>query len=65
MEERKIDIIGMAETRHWGKDEGKERPRRRIYLDVLWNRRERKKTWSRYYSRTKTLTLYPGDEIDQ
>ena len=23
-EERKIDIPGMAETRHWGKDKGKD-----------------------------------------
>ena len=24
IEERRIDILGMAETRHWGKDEGKD-----------------------------------------
>ena len=24
MNERKIDFIGMAETRHWGKDEGRD-----------------------------------------
>ena len=24
LEERRIDILGMAETRHWGKDEGKD-----------------------------------------